>query len=660
MAEEPTANGTTSAEYWRSMEGGLYEELIREREGQINRNYQQQEAFLLDFFEKERARLGRPLSILEFGCGFGRHARYLANLDGVSYSGYDFSEKMLEPLRAHPPASLLPLEEHVFVGPDVGEAVGARKFDVVFTVSVLIHNPPEKVPALIEAMSKLVVEGGAIVLIENQLVPVSVFENTWHDGCWLQSYTEHVKNGFDVEIAQGRIDLHDIYVLRRNGGAPARFHRLGERQPLSDPELAAMAVPKMRQWAKSVEKVMATAGAAQAQGKLYELQEALRAEKRRAAVRKALATVADELASLRARHATELAAIPATPQKAEPAPDPAAPALVWDDPLDTRWAQRDPAFSRVLHVFHQEWHGIRASAGYAPGHKLAITSRRLLTRAEHAAVVSGVDARLIRAVVFHGYSETADELVRLLRKALGTSVSLHAAWLGNTSQFHLEFEYAMFRKLLERRYHGELDGLACVKPDMHLISGHIFEKTLLSLPPRMDAAEPRAGLSGEAFIPVPNDWRKNFYSNLLAGVAVQRLRRIVVTTRFTPFPGVPPERILVAPLPGRAEVFRLMREADIILNATLSECQPMTALEGLALGTPCLTGPIALGDLDRHPYQRLVQVSAVDSIRQVKDAIERVLDMRSQRPAELAEIMADYSRVLRDQALARYREFLSL
>ena len=354
--------------------------------------------------------------------------------------------------------------------------------------------------------------------------------------------------------------------------------------------------------------------------------------------------------------------------RGSPAPDPqpvpaaAAPsALVWDSADDTRWAADDARFARVLHVFHQEWHGIRAAASYAPGHKLAIPNERPLHPEEHAELLQGLASRQIAAVIVHGYSLAADALVTNLRAA--APLPIFAVWHGNTAQLHSDYEVEIFALLLSRRAGGALDGLACVKADLHLVSGSAFPKTLLNLPPHgpdLSPPAPRAAASGIAFLPVPNDWRKNFYSNLLAARLVPRIREVVVTTGFRPLPGPALPRIRRLRRPDREQVFRVMRGADLILNATLSECQPMTALEGLALGTPCLTGPLSLGALDRHPYQRLAQVAGVDSLREVRDAIERILDARERPGGELQAMMLDYSSALTQEALQRYGEFLRL
>src|SRR5690606_630622 len=84
----------------------------------------------------------------------------------------------------------------------------------------------------------------------------------------------------------------------------------------------------------------------------------------------------------------------------------------------------------------------------------------------------------------------------------------------------------------------------------------------------------------------------------------------------------------------RDEVFRVIRRVDAVLNVSLAECQPMTALESLAHGVPCLTGSLGLGTLDAHPYQQLVQVPGTGSLRAISTALERLLGMSREPGSE--------------------------
>jgi SAM-dependent methyltransferase len=650
-----------SIRYWKGTDGFSYREMINTREEHGNRAYGQQERFLTTLLQAEQRRLGRPLDVLEFGCGFGRHASYLAGLEGVRYHGYDLSEAMTAPLRQSPPSGVNPVSERLFVGDDPLASVGERRFDLVFSVSVLIHNPSGSIPRILDTLGRLVRPEGLVCLVENQLVPFSVWENGWHQGCWLHAYPEMLEQGWDLHHGPGFIDTHDVYVLKRNGEGLRRFFHLAapervreESQPLTREEMLGRAIPKLHQWADRASHALSK-DVTSAEARVTELEERLAVETERFQRRHRLLALADDLAGLRQNRVVR-------PPAREQPPAPAAPqrpAFLFDDPNDTAWAHVDSGFSRVVHVFHQEWHGIRAAAGYSPGHKLAITMERPLTHKEIRQAVNLCSNALARVIIVHGFSPNAHELILAMRKAFDRSVRILCVWHGSTAQLHYEYELDVFRRALALREEGLVDAMGCVKPDMHLVSGDIYPRTLLNLPPRVAPQVRRATgqQSRSAFIPMPNDWRKNFYTNLYACMAAPHIDQVYVTTQFTePRPMAKPVRRLVRP--GRSETFGLMRQVDVVLNASLSECQPMTALESLALRVPCITGPLSLGEFDEHPLQRLCQIARVDVVGPVRDAIERLVDLQVHSPQRLLEMMEDYERRLCAEAILRYQEFI--
>src|SRR5262249_17951369 len=132
--------------------------------------------------------------------------------------------------------------------------LGARRFDVVFTVSVLIHNAPETLSSLLADLKSALKEDGCIVLVENKLVNFGVWENAWHGGCWLHAYPDLLEAGWDMEIEHGSIDTHDVYILRANGLSERRLFRLqdGASRPLPDDELQRLGMEKLRRWAANV------------------------------------------------------------------------------------------------------------------------------------------------------------------------------------------------------------------------------------------------------------------------------------------------------------------------------------------------------------------------------------------------------------------------
>jgi len=644
---------------WKVMRGADLRASTLASEGPGTLLYERQARLLSTLLGAEQRRLGRTLDLLDFGCGFGRLAAPLAAIPGVRYHGFDLSEAMTEPLRSAPPEQVAPVAERVLHGDSPRVALAGRAFDCIVSVSVLGYSPSARIPELLEELGALLRPGGLLVLLENTLVPVSVWDATARPGRWLHAFASLLPDGWDLHHATGMVQGQDLYVLARNEGHARRYFQLVDLEdprdasrPLAFRALHEAALTRLQEWAEQASELLARPEDA----RVAELSRRLSEETERFARRQRLHALADDLARFRGPRA------PPPEVKPPDAPSaPPAPAIEADAPLDTRWSHEVPRFAGVLHVFHQDWHGIRAAAGYLPGRKLAIPSERTLTRQELRDALDSVDAWLCHTVIVHGFSATARQLVEVLRKGHGTSLRLLALWHGSTAQFPNTLELDLFAQLVELRRKGGLDGLASVKPGLHLLAAELFPRTVLNLPPRLSDRErvQGASVSRAALIPTPNDWRKNFYTNLFAGLASDRLDTLHVTATYRmPEALRGHKRILGVPRPERAALFDLARRCDLILNASLSECQPMTALEGLALRVPCVTGELGLGALDAHPYQRLAQVVHVDSVERVRDAIDRMLERRERAPAELTEMMADYERALVTEALRVLEEFI--
>lgn len=249
-----------------------------------------------------------------------------------------------------------------------------------------------------------------------------------------------------------------------------------------------------------------------------------------------------------------------------------------------------------------------------------------------------------------------ESVASALRKSFGNSLAIHAIWHGNTAQFHVDVERHSVRRLLELKRRGAVDQIGFVKPGMNELSSEFFAEAILNVPPNVEGAERGKESAGKVLIPVPLDWRKNFYTNYLAACAARGVEEVhVVAQGFERQPDFEHGRRVVAHgHMDRAALFALIAEVDLALNVTLSECQPMAALECLAFGVPCLTGPLDNGALDQHPFQQLAQLRAIDALGAQRQAIERVLRFRHEQRASLAEMMADYRDLLQREAFDRY------
>lgn len=707
--------------YWTTRAGDDYERQQQGRRAAGDVTYAQQEQWLKATLGDLARALGRPVRMLDFGCGFGRIARLLHDSPDVVYHGFDLSETMVAPLRHANLAGLEPFDERVRVASTAPEAFPDARFDLILTVSVLIHNPSEVVAEILKQQLSMLDEDGSVIVIENKLVPASMYENDWHGGCWLHAFVDLVPNDVDVRVHMGIVDSHDIYTFRNTKSPEARSLSISEAEGatrvVSRDELRMLGIEKqatqIARQPSETERIAAAGRAHDLEEELSRVRVALaRAEQSISRDREmcsrlvvamrttlgsrdtafalepsdsddreptcadasTLESQVDELLeryralesrlALRASIEASVRAMPApTPtQRADSAramePPPSAP-YVFDDERDRIFANEDARFDDVCHVFHQEWFGIRAAAGSLAGHKLAIRAERHLRVGEIASVVSELDRRGVRTVVIHAWSEPMNTLVRALRSA--TSIKLYLVWHGTTTQWAAADERKFALGALKAARDGLVHGWSAIRRGMESFSGPTtFVPQLLNAPPNVRTAlgrSPRRVDQCLALAPSWNDLRKNLSTNLLAAQAVPRIARTYFLATDLELPSWIAPRIERTPYRNQKQMLEFMGTVDIVLNATTIDCHPMVDLEALSVETPTVRGPLFLDALEDHPYVQATVVENVLSTSDIARAIEHVLSIP---PHELDAMMRDYRAQMRAISMNRYAEFLKL
>lgn len=206
---------TPNRQYWLTRDGALYADQQAVRRSAGNESYRRQENWLVGFLMQQSEALGRPVRVLDVGVGFGRMTRVLTQLDCVEYYGSDISESMVAPLlRAPPPGFEQKVADRIRIGEDISALMDGLKFDVVFTVSVLIHNSPEQASESLAQMRAVLADGGVICLIENRPVSISLLANHWHAGCWSHDVVGTLAVDMDVDVEDGILAEHGIYLIR--------------------------------------------------------------------------------------------------------------------------------------------------------------------------------------------------------------------------------------------------------------------------------------------------------------------------------------------------------------------------------------------------------------------------------------------------------------
>jgi SAM-dependent methyltransferase len=196
--------------YWQTRPGESYQATQAHRRANPENSYDAQEQWLRRVLAEWSAVHPRPLRLLDVGCGFGRLAHLCADVGGVDWFGFDFSSTMIQPLLDDPPAAYAAdIADRVRVADSLDAAFPGETFDLVITISVMIHNDEADARALLDSMRRRRAPDGEIILIENLPVEGSGFTNDWHAGCWMHdivayaSADEFVIVDFDMHAQHG-------------------------------------------------------------------------------------------------------------------------------------------------------------------------------------------------------------------------------------------------------------------------------------------------------------------------------------------------------------------------------------------------------------------------------------------------------------------------
>jgi len=329
------------------------------------------------------------------------------------------------------------------------------------------------------------------------------------------------------------------------------------------------------------------------------------------------------------------------------------------------FCQTAEAFQRVLFVCHVEWHGIRQSSYYAPGHKAVLPADIPLDgAATYQPIRAYCLAHGIDRLVFQGFSENFDRIIRDIGHDPEFNPGIYIVTHFNTSQLDHLFEIAMHARIEILARHGLLTRVGSVKPGFAAFKPGYFAQTLFNFPPVLTAFARHLGRlprTRAAFLPLSAGWRKNAITNAIAADISDAFDDIQLTApvagidRFHHSP-----RIRIVPFAKGVEQFERIAAARMVFYATLAECQPMVVLEAAACGTPFVCGHLGLHELADCEVLRMAQISACDNPTAIAETARTVLDFADRHPDQMQQMLDDLIARQTELAFTSYRNFLDL
>ena len=195
--------------YWREHGGGWAAEYDNRKKEQVY--YHIQEIMLAEYIHHHA-----PATVLEFGCGPGRHLRNLSRLPGIEAFGYDQSAAMVSGARAW--ASQDWLDAHVTIGLPTGRLPFTdAQFDIVYTAEVLVHVRPEDLEGVLRELTRV----GKRQVFHLETSPQHKLVDSEHDGCWWHDLiAAYARIGKVCEMLPSGYSTHAPYRVMLDPGSP--------------------------------------------------------------------------------------------------------------------------------------------------------------------------------------------------------------------------------------------------------------------------------------------------------------------------------------------------------------------------------------------------------------------------------------------------------
>lgn len=170
-----------------------------------------QEIVLSDYF----SHIPKGSKVLEFGAGFGRHAKYLKEIDDLEYFAVDQSPTMKLAYEQYTGS----LDNYFVIEPRDRLPFPDNYFNVVFTVSVLIHINPEHIQNILRELQR--VAKNVVLHFENKYVEHAQLAYQDHGGCWMHCIPELYN--LPVNIYNELSEEQDLYTVQLNPNSDYLF-----------------------------------------------------------------------------------------------------------------------------------------------------------------------------------------------------------------------------------------------------------------------------------------------------------------------------------------------------------------------------------------------------------------------------------------------------
>jgi hypothetical protein len=313
-----------------------------------------------------------------------------------------------------------------------------------------------------------------------------------------------------------------------------------------------------------------------------------------------------------------------------------------------------------LALHHPEWPGVSASTVELFEHAVPV---REIVPEEAAAVAHVLLDTGVRRFVFSGFPSGWDELAMSLKR-IDPKTRVCVLWHGSTTQMVIEPIGTATHELVQLSRHRIIDKIGFVKEGLSEVFARAgiptaFVMNYMRQPIGERALPPADGREHVGLLLATVEWRKNNFTQLAAIAMLDDAVAYLLPSdpsleRLAGYLGLPYVVVSERRLP-RSEAIAAMGRMHCNLNVTLSECCPMSVLESLSVGAPCLMSATSHLFRDHEYLHSRLCVPYHDNPVEIAASIRRALDER----ADIVKAYDAYIPTYNELAQESVRRFLA-
>jgi hypothetical protein len=241
-------------------------------------------------------------------------------------------------------------------------------------------------------------------------------------------------------------------------------------------------------------------------------------------------------------------------------------------------------------------------------------------------------------------------------KQLVPDVEFFGVWHGTMAGWSSSEELRLFSQFLQLADDRIYERIGFLRQGMQKLHKRAHEQILYNIPPNVEVPRvqsPFGSLPIKCIFASWNNSWKNMYTNILAANSSSVVSDIFLYYKpdLEMF-----NKIRLVNFGSHEAHYQRLATMDLCLNVSINDCQPMTELEGLSVGTPSLRNDWNLGLETHNSYEDVFTVKSYLNAEAIEKKIE---DISALDPSYIRQITEQHRQDIIAASKHRYHAFLS-